>query len=95
MFRALGDDPEGADRYAAGVIRRSRLPAAERRRLKEERVQEYRGHYRIELPPTEKQLAFLRRLGCSGQPSCRSEASTWIDALLSGQQPVAVEDEQG
>ncbi|PZA06098.1 MULTISPECIES: hypothetical protein [unclassified Meiothermus] len=78
-------DPEALLAGARWALWWEALPWAERQRLKAERATEALERHMQELPPTEKQLAYLHRLGHRGPvPISRLEASRLIDALLKG-----------
>jgi hypothetical protein len=75
---------ECALRYAAHVVAYERLPLEERERIKDARTARFRQEWIEHQPPTDKQLAFLRSLGCSEIPASRAETSRWIDARKGG-----------
>lgn len=81
-------ETEEAERFAAFIIWRESLSREEKRRLKEEAEAENRETYiRVamsEKPPTEKQLAYLKRLNVSTVPRTRLEASELIEVALHG-----------
>jgi uncharacterized protein (DUF2336 family) len=70
-----------AEHFAQFIIRREQLPADVRSRLKAKQAAQFREEYMAKQPPTEKQLAYLRRLGCSRAPADRLEAAQLIDEL--------------
>lgn len=72
-------ETEEARRYAQEVIEREALPAEEKRRLKVERQERHRRDYLRARLPTERQLRFLKSLGCNETPASRLEASDLID----------------
>jgi hypothetical protein len=59
------------------------LPRHERFSLKQARSSRYRRAYMSDLPPTEKQIHLLSRLGYRSDVSSRQEAADLIDAALS------------
>jgi hypothetical protein len=81
-------DTEEAERFANFIIWRESLSREEKWRLKEEAETENRETYiRVamsEKPPTEKQLAYLKRLNVSTVPQTRLEASELIEVALHG-----------
>lgn len=86
LKRALGDG-EGRD-LAAHVLWRESLPYAERQRLKKESKRENGVEYAkwrmAKLDPTDKQLLYLKRLGCNTVPKTRLEAHDLIDQYVNG-----------
>jgi hypothetical protein len=69
--------------YAGWVITWERLPLEVRDREKKARGATYREEWLRQQKPTEKQLEFLRVLGCSAVPESKAQASEWIDRLKS------------
>lgn len=69
--------------YAAEIIMRESLSIEEKWRLKRERQQHYRREYLRAQSPTERQLSFLKSLGCQVLPASRWEASEMIDGHVS------------
>lgn len=86
LKQSLGDG-EGRD-FAEHILWRESLPFAERKRLKEEAQAEgartYSQFRMAKLDPTEKQLAYLKTLGCKIIPQTRLEASELIERHLRG-----------
>ena len=78
-LNALLDSPE-AHEFAASIIERERLPREERERQKAERASFYQQEYMRGKPPTEKQISFLKKLGCLETPRDRAHASELISA---------------
>lgn len=75
---------EEAGDLANHILWRERLPQADRERLKAEAGKSHIAAYMSQQPPTEKQLKYLRSLGCKETPKSKQEASEWIDARVSG-----------
>lgn len=77
---------EGAVEFAEFIIEREALPWEEKQRLKEasrlEKGGEYAKLHMATQPPTDKQLSYLRFLGCSEIPESKLEASELIDRYL-------------
>ncbi|BDG59922.1 hypothetical protein caldi_10120 [Caldinitratiruptor microaerophilus] len=77
--------PEEARRFASWAISWASLPAGVREQVKVQRAERYRREWMAHQPPTERQLAYLYRLGYAGSPpSNRAEASELIDRLAKG-----------
>jgi hypothetical protein len=75
-------------RFARFIIWRESLSYGERERLKAAaravKGSDYMRQAMAGKPPTEKQLALLKRKGCTTIPRTRLEASEMIDTLLNG-----------
>ena len=69
-------------RYARYVLAYEALPAAERKRLKEGRSDEYRQEWMNQEPATPAQVQYLARLGVENIPALKGDASALIDRLL-------------
>lgn len=83
VLTALTDDRPGVLAYAASLLAWEALPYAEHQRQKQERTANYQQAYMTTLPPTQRQLAFLKNLRDTGPaPAHRAEASAGIDTLL-------------
>lgn len=65
--------------FAQYVIEREQLPRAVREAEKQARSVEYARAYMAQQPPTDKQLAYLRKLGHRGEVGSKAEASELID----------------
>lgn len=74
---------EEAGDLAAHILWRERLPQADRERLKSQASKPHIASYMSQQAPTEKQLKYLRSLGCKETPTSKQEASEWIDARVS------------
>lgn len=74
-------DPEAED-FAAFIIEREALPNDVRERLKAASGATYQQAYMAAQPPTEKQLSYLRSLGCQEVPTTKLQASQFIDQCL-------------
>jgi len=74
--------PSEALQLAEEALAWGQLPRAERERRKAARGEAYRRQYLSALPPTDKQLRFLRSLGHDGPVENRLHASELIDELL-------------
>jgi hypothetical protein len=84
LLSALGEEPTAAQAYARDVVAWNQLPPEERQRRKEGQAETFRHQRMAELPPTSKQLDFLRTLGDEGPPpGNRAEASARIETLKS------------
>lgn len=81
LLRGLEDDPAGARELAQHAIAWNALPLEERNRLKADRRAEHARAHLAQYPPTEKQLDYLRALGCDETPANRLVASLKIDEL--------------
>lgn len=68
-----------AREYAREVLAREALPPEEKQRLKAERQEHFRRDYLRAQTPTEKQLSYLKSLGCKTVPADRLEASQLIE----------------
>lgn len=83
VITAMDADPEGVLRYAEAVIAEERLPVEERERLRRERSKPFAQAHMATKLPTDKQLAYLQRLGYRGpEPEDRLAASQLIDRLF-------------
>lgn len=71
-----------AQAFAEHIIWRESLPDDERRRLKQEAKAEGAKVWMREQPPTEKQLSYLKSLGCEKTPESKLEASELISELV-------------
>ncbi len=65
--------------YIKEVLDRESLPTEEKQRLKAVRSDQYRQEYLRAQKPTERQLRYLKYLGCPTIPSDRLEASELIE----------------
>ncbi|MDP3702949.1 MAG: hypothetical protein Q8R78_00955 [Candidatus Omnitrophota bacterium] len=85
LWQAIQDDAEGALATAEWAVAYVLLPAG----MKEARkaAQQEKGrHYSMQgKPPTEKQVAYLRRQGYTGAIEDRLHASQLIDAMMAEQ----------
>lgn len=72
-------ESEEARVYAQEVLDRESLPPEEKQRIKADRSDQYRREYLRAQSPTERQLCFLKSLGCEVMPANRLEASELID----------------
>jgi hypothetical protein len=68
--------------YCGWALGWEQLSPAEKDRLRSARGEEYRRAYQDAEPPTDKQRAYLRRLGCAVEPRSKAHASALIDGLL-------------
>jgi hypothetical protein len=82
ILAALIRHREMALDYCAWCLQWERLSPAQKDEQRAARVREYRHTYQEGEPPTEKQRAFLRRLGYQGVPRSKRHASQLIDELL-------------
>lgn len=73
---------DDAYEYAAYVIERERASPEERSEFKAKRGEAHRQAYMETNPPTGKQIAYLKALGCPDEPQTRAEASRLIDEWL-------------
>jgi hypothetical protein len=71
---------EAAREYVRQVLEREALPPEEKLRLKAERQERFRRDYLRAQTPTEKQLSYLKSLGCKTVPTDRQHASELIEA---------------
>ncbi len=72
-------ETEAARAFARQVLVRESLPPEEKLQLKAQRSETYRREYLKARPPTQKQLEFLKALGCFTTPSSRLHASELIE----------------
>lgn len=71
--------------FAAFLAHRESLPWEEKQKLKEQRdVKPFIREHMKGQPPTDKQLAYLRSLGCKETPQSKAEASELIDRYVNG-----------
>ena len=78
-------DPEALLAGARWALWWESLSPEEKRRFREERAEEAIERWMEQNPPTEKQMAYLNRLGYRGpEPANRLEASRLIDELVKG-----------
>lgn len=68
-----------ANAYAQQVVERECLSPAEKERLKSERQEHHRREYLKAQPATERQIGYLKSLGCLVGPANRWEASQMIE----------------
>lgn len=68
--------------FADHILWREYLPADEAKRLKEESRRESAAKFKTFSEPTEKQLKYLKSLGCDVVPSSMAEASELIGQCL-------------
>ncbi len=85
-LRAVQDHPTEARALAAEAVAYEQMPEHERAKLKASRRKDMLRQYvaskptsMLNKPPSEKQLAYLRKLGVREVPANRWEASEWID----------------
>jgi hypothetical protein len=76
--------PTEALTLAAEAVVYEHLPPSEKAEFKEIRRVSGRQAHMAHLPPTEKQLQYLRRLGVVAVPANRLDASKLIDACVRG-----------
>jgi hypothetical protein len=74
--------PTEALALAREAVDYEHLPPGEKSRLKATRAEQGRQTYMASLPPTNKQLSYLRKLGVATAPANRLEASQLIDSRL-------------
>lgn len=79
LLLELLQEPTAALKFAAFIIHRESLPAEVREQQKEEQGKTFREQYMSSLPPTDKQLSYLRSLRCPTVPKTRLEASKLIE----------------
>lgn len=82
ILQALTADNEGARAFAESCLAWDALSPEEKERRKAARRAEFRQTAVAERPVTDKQRAFLRKLGHQGDVANRLEASQLIDQLL-------------
>jgi hypothetical protein len=58
------------------------LPYDEKQQIKRTRGTDYAKQAMAGQPPTEKQLKYLKALGCDDIPASKAQASEWIDARV-------------
>lgn len=75
---------EDARGYAQHIIDRESLSQEEKDRLKGETGSDFRRLYMSEAPATERQLVYLRFLGCDEIPTSMLEASNLIEQYKDG-----------
>lgn len=73
-------ETDEARRYAQEVLDREALPSDVKQKLKTDRSEQYRREYLKAQRPTQRQLLFLKSLGCEVVPANRLEASDLIEA---------------
>jgi hypothetical protein len=78
----LASHPDEAAAFAEWALAWEAMPAGERQAIKEERAQQGVRHWMVTQPSTERQTAFLARLGWRGPVGDRRQASDLIDRLL-------------
>src|SRR5262245_35332215 len=83
VLQALQTTPQEAYPYAQAVLDWEGLSYDKRQRQKQELRRNFQQEYMTTMPPTAKQLALLRSLGCTGPtPSTWAAASAVIDTLF-------------
>lgn len=75
------DTFDGRD-FVHFLLRREALPYEEKMRLKEEARQKSAKAFMSHQPPTERQMTYLKSLGCNVLPKSKLEASELIDQWL-------------
>ncbi len=80
-LRAIISSSEALE-FAAFILERENLPHTERARLKAEFNAARAKNVMSAQSPSEKQLAYLKSLGCSVVPQTKLEASELIDSIL-------------
>lgn len=88
VFLESLDDVEAQD-FAAFLLEREALSPEEKARLKSAKQSQHVATRMTGQPPTEKQLNYLRSLGCKDTPKTKLEASQWIDQLVSAKKEAA------
>jgi hypothetical protein len=68
-----------AERFAKHILARERLSYSEKQKLKAEAGHDFARIYMATQPPTKKQLAYLKSLGCQSHPQTKLEASDLIE----------------
>lgn len=74
----LVGDPE-AKEFARHIAKREQLSQADKDRLKTEAQKQFVSKAMQIKPPSEKQVAYLKKLGCSTVPASMQEASELIE----------------
>lgn len=82
IVEAMLTYPQEALAYAQDRIEYEAMPYAERQKMKAEKQQDYQREYMEKMPPTQKQLDYLVKLGYFKIPDNRHEASQIIDELV-------------
>lgn len=81
VFLKSLDDVEAQD-FAAFLLEREALSPEEKTRLKSAKQSQHAVAYMADQPPTEKQISYLKKLGCAEVPTSKAHASQLIDACL-------------
>ena len=79
MYHTFSSDE--ALKFSAFIVWRESLSPEERARLRERGYEFYRRRFLAELPVSDAQLRYLRKLGCDQVPANRLEASDLINEL--------------
>ena len=81
VFLESLDDVEAQD-FAAFLLERESLSPEEKARLKSAKQSQHVAARMTSQPPTEKQINYLKKLGCKETPTSKAHASQLIDACL-------------
>lgn len=84
LLQILKQYPGEASALAQWAMTWDATPLSEREQMTSQRRETHRRQWQAEQPPTEKQVAYLRRLGHHGAVTNRLEASDLISQLLQG-----------
>ncbi len=84
ILRVLHDQGGAALAFAAWALARAALPREERERRKQGRAREHIAAWMDHQPPTDKQVAYLRRMGYAGPIDSTAHASALIDIYTRG-----------
>lgn len=68
--------------YAVHILEREQLPLERRKQIKEQSAAQYREQYLKSQPATDKQISYLRALGCKEEVRSKWEAMQLIDKLM-------------
>lgn len=80
LYAALGT--QEARNFVGHLVWRESLTWEEKCRLKEEAKTQNAKNFMATQPPTDKQLSYLKTLGCADVPKTKLEASEMIDAFV-------------
>ena len=81
IYAALNEHHDDALAFAAWAISWEALPPAERERQKQAKGEAHRRAWMEQQPATEKQVAYVRALGFTGEVTSKAHASQLIDQL--------------
>ncbi|HEX3035067.1 MAG TPA: hypothetical protein VHT73_08030 [Thermodesulfobacteriota bacterium] len=81
IARVIRENRKSAVEYARYILAWESLTLAEKNAIKEQRGAKYKENYLKKQPATDRQIAYLKALGCQEEVSNKWEASQLINEL--------------